>query len=1150
MTTYFLGTSGNDSFFGSAAGDYAAGESGADTLYGFDGDDSLNGGTDADLLFGGSGDDLLNADFAGDADTLFGGSGSDRASLNLFGSNDSLVFTLAGGGATAVATVAGSSGAVLVGIESIAVSARGGDDTLVGSSGDDRLDGAGGTDRLYGGSGADFLDAGLFQGRDLINGGSGSDTIQMYTNRSIAVTFDASSGSDVTLPSGPTLVSVEAVGFFGSTLNDYVIGAPGDDTLRGGDGNDTIYGGLGDDVLDGGSEQDRIFGGSGDDFILLRDAGGTVSGGSGIDTLAIAGQLTQDSVYDAEGSGNINGADYYGFEAFELTVFGAAERTIYGGVADDAVTIFRGENSVFGESGNDSAAFFSGTNAFFGGSGSDSVRMKLSTAVGDIVFDASGFNGSISFTDGNSLESVERVSLFTGTGDDTLTGDGGDDFFYGGGGDDTVRGRSGDDTLGTYNKGTVFGGDGGDKLEARASTFPPYSEEDAPSITLFGGDGDDVLDGRVDYDPGETAVLRLEGRSGNDEIFFYGGGKHGSTVTGGSGADRLYLTNGDYQNDGSTLVADGGLANDLIAMKRYDSSSAISISIFGDAGDDFIILQEYSYNTRSDTAASLFGGSGDDLIGVGDADQSSFEDARNFVYSGDVPVFVVSGSGDDTVFASDGGGDDFIRGGYGKDTLYGRSGDDSFLIDLGELVTGEEIFGGSGVDTLFLAGGPAAQSLLVLSSVEVIYSASPSPEDDFLFGGSGNDDLRAQSGNDSLFGASGRDSLRGQDGDDYLKDGDGSSTLFGDDGDDRAYAGNGRDRLGGGSGTDTLFGDSGRDRLNGGSGSDTAFGGSGNDTFIVDSLGDSVVEVEGDGAADVVRSDAAVFALLTGAEGFVERVNVNRNVGEATVTGSNHDNTLLGGTANDSLFGGEGDDILNGRGGSDRMVGGSGDDTFVVDTASDLVEDAAGGGVDLVRSDVSYTLPNGSATAFIENLRLQGDANIDGTGNSLDNSVEGNRGDNRLAGNQGIDVLRGNDGNDQIFGGGSADLMQGGSGTDTLVLGKDDSVFGGSGADSFFFTGNGLGDGSGGAILADFDVIQFGAGNGEDKLVFATGLEVGTFAYRQDQAFSAGGNSEARHAGGQQVEVDQNGDGTADIFFRVEGLSLASQLTATDFLWL
>jgi hypothetical protein len=64
-----------------------------------------------------------------------------------------------------------------------------------------------------------------------------------------------------------------------------------------------------------------------------------------------------------------------------------------------------------------------------------------------------------------------------------------------------------------------------------------------------------------------------------------------------------------------------------------------------------------------------------------------------------------------------------------------------------------------------------------------------------------------------------------------------------------------------------------------------------------------------------------------------------------------------------------------------------------VDNALDLVVEAAGAGIDLIASSVSYTL-----AANVENLTLTGMAALAGTGNGLDNIVIGNAGANALSG--------------------------------------------------------------------------------------------------------------------------------------------------------
>ena len=96
---------------------------------------------------------------------------------------------------------------------------------------------------------------------------------------------------------------------------------------------------------------------------------------------------------------------------------------------------------------------------------------------------------------------------------------------------------------------------------------------------------------------------------------------------------------------------------------------------------------------------------------------------------------------------------------------------------------------------------------------------------------------------------------------------------------------------------------------------------------------------------------------------------------------------------------------LDGGAGVDAMTGGIGNDTYVVDNG-DVVSEAAGGGTDRVPA-VTYSLATN-----VENLTLTGTAAINGTGNTLANTLTGNAAANILDGGAGADTMIGGAGND------------------------------------------------------------------------------------------------------------------------------------------
>ena len=82
------------------------------------------------------------------------------------------------------------------------------------------------------------------------------------------------------------------------------------------------------------------------------------------------------------------------------------------------------------------------------------------------------------------------------------------------------------------------------------------------------------------------------------------------------------------------------------------------------------------------------------------------------------------------------------------------------------------------------------------------------------------------------------------------------------------------------------------------------------------------------------------------------------------------------------------------------MIGGLGNDIYVVNNGGDAVIENANEGTDTVLVSFHFALP-----ANVENLTLQGSADLQGYGNDLVNVITGNSGNNLLDGRAGADVM-------------------------------------------------------------------------------------------------------------------------------------------------
>jgi Ca2+-binding RTX toxin-like protein len=242
-----------------------------------------------------------------------------------------------------------------------------------------------------------------------------------------------------------------------------------------------------------------------------------------------------------------------------------------------------------------------------------------------------------------------------------------------------------------------------------------------------------------------------------------------------------------------------------------------------------------------------------------------------------------------------------------------------------------------------------------------------------------------------------------------------------------------------------------------------------------------------------LRQFAATTILVSGASGgalaaFVDDVGDDGGIGgtnvfagtvttsSMTLTGNLDQDVLNGLVGDDTLFGLGGKDTLNGFGGNDEldggtgndtMSGGLGDDTYFVDSAGDLLFEAAGEGSDTVIATASYTLSGGRE---IELLRTLGSATsyaVDLTGNAFVQTLVGNAAVNVLDGKAGADTMLGHAGNDTYFVDNAGDTVieAAGEGTDTVISAIDYTLaageeievlrtFGSGTTDPLDFTGN------------------------------------------------------------------------------------------------
>ncbi|EFL90016.1 choice-of-anchor C family protein [Ahrensia sp. R2A130] len=212
------------------------------------------------------------------------------------------------------------------------------------------------------------------QGNDVIDGGSGFDTIRYDRLGAASVELDLAANSSVGIwgdgQFNQTLTNIEGVR--GSNIGvDTILGSTADNRLEGRGGTDIIDGRSGNDTLIGGSGGDVFIITSGSGVDVIEDFDPTTSGDrlvfdySGINALGDFESVTlngSDTLIDIDGAGNtlllqnydLNGAPFPAdFLVFSAEFGGTGDETLTGTAVSDALLGNGGDDTLLGLDGDD-----------------------------------------------------------------------------------------------------------------------------------------------------------------------------------------------------------------------------------------------------------------------------------------------------------------------------------------------------------------------------------------------------------------------------------------------------------------------------------------------------------------------------------------------------------------------------------------------------------------------------------------------------------------------------------------------------------------------------------------------------------------------------------------------------------------------------
>jgi serralysin len=521
-----------------------------------------------------------------------------------------------------------------------------------------------------------------------------------------------------------------------------------------------------------------------------------------------------------------------------------------------------------------------------GASGSVTIDLRAATSTGVHAggFISHGTNVKSGFTiaKGVVIEKAKGASF-----SDRIIGNGAANTLSGGGGDDRLSGGGGSDLF--------YGGAGKDSLDGGTGT------DTVSYSTLKVGVNASLTRGttRANAATGEDRLISIDNLIGGAAADQLTGSSGANVLKGSAGGDRLYGLGGNDSLDGGfgTDTLSGGAGNDVFYVqnkydKIYESLSA--------GADKVYATVSVSSDSRDVGKAAYIGAHVEQISLQGTAAVSVRANGRANTISGNGAANRLEGlGGNDTIAGA--AGNDRIDGGTGADLMKGGTGNDTFVVQN----TADHVreYTNAGDDT-------------VLSSVSVSAWQADNAAMAYIEGsitairltGSADVKVRANNAANTITGNSGNNDLMG----------------FG--------------------GNDTISGGTGNDRIDGGTGADLMTGGTGNDTFILQNIGDHVVEQQDQGD-DTVLSSVSVsaweadIAAVAYIQGSIKTITLTGSA-DVMVRGNDEANAITGNSGNNDLRGFASDDTINGGGGFDTLTGGEGADQFVFafPLGSDVIE--------------------------------------------------------------------------------------------------------------------------------------------------------------------------------------------------------------------